>query len=152
MDKVPPPVTLGLRIEVVRMIVRHMVVRRKRHNGRVLQASTEIHNTIAESHDVKGRMKNVVALYDVNERFVHHSADANHRTYGEVKKQQLVGLLQDNPWDGLVYLAVEDLIAALVILYRSLLGKLTHRPHELRLQDIVSVRIHPAPRSRKQCF
>ena len=145
MNEVQPPVAPCLRIVVVGMIVRDMVLGREWHYPRILQSASEVNHSVGECNDVECRPQYVVALYHVNERLVHHRADAEHRSHGQVEKQQLVSLLQDYLRNRLVYLSVEHIVSTVVVLHRSLLRKHPHRPNEGRLHLVVLLRIRLTP-------
>ena len=126
MYEVHPPVTPGLRIVVVRMIVCDMVLWRERHHVRILQSASEVNNSVGECNDVECRSQYVVALYNLHERLVHHRTDAEHRSHCKVEEQKLVSLLKDYLRNCFVYLAVEHVVSTVVVLHRSLLRQTSH--------------------------
>ena len=140
MQEVHPSVALGIRIEIIRVVVCHMILRRERHDNRFCISSyAEIDDTVVECYNIKGRSQNVETLYDLHETVVPYIRLECNRSNVQIRKQHLVSLFKNNVWNRFVYPSVEHIIMTvlLVVLYRSIPCKTPDGPAEIYLETIV---------------
>ena len=130
--EVVPPRALGLGVELVRVVVRHVVLRREGHDLRLCDTAAEIHHPVGERHDVEVRDERVAEPYGLHEHVRHERLPREHRRYGKVLEQLHVRHLYYVRLRDLVHLAVEHVVVAPVPLDGTVHGQHAHALAEVR--------------------
>ena len=145
MYEVQPPGALGVRVELVGVIVRHVVLGRERHHARLLKPRTEIDNAVAERHYVELRDKDITHPYGLEEHLVHYGSLVHRRRYGHILHKLLVGNLDNVLLGRLVDLSVEKIVTAPVPFHGTRHGQLPYAPAELGQLHAVLATADPSP-------